>query len=62
MQTEVSVPVRVNEVARKTIRNTLTVNGTVSPTGTSEVKTKQKVNTVCNAILVQEAHIKWGTG
>lgn len=41
-QTEVSVPVRVNEVARKTIRNTLTVNGTVSPTGTSEAKTESE--------------------
>jgi membrane fusion protein, multidrug efflux system len=39
-QSEVSVPVRVTEVAKKTIRNTLTVNGTVSPTGTSEVKTE----------------------
>jgi len=41
-QTEVSVPVRVTEVARKTIRNTLTVNGTVSPTGTSEAKTESE--------------------
>lgn len=39
-QSDVSVPVRVTEVAKKTIRNTLTVNGTVSPTGTSEVKTE----------------------
>ena len=39
-QSDVSVPVRVTEVVKKTIRNTLTVNGTVSPTGTSEVKTE----------------------
>jgi membrane fusion protein, multidrug efflux system len=39
-QSDVSVPVRVTEVSKKTIRNTLTVNGTVSPTGTSEVKTE----------------------
>lgn len=39
-QAEVSVPVQVVDVTKKMIMNTLTVNGTVSPTGTIELQTE----------------------
>lgn len=37
---DVSVPVRVADVTKKTIFNTMTINGTVSPTGTVELMTE----------------------
>jgi membrane fusion protein, multidrug efflux system len=37
---DVSVPVRVADVTKKTIYNTLTINGTVSPVGTVDVVTE----------------------
>lgn len=37
---DVSVPVRVTEVAKKTIYNTLAINGTVTPAGSAEINTE----------------------
>jgi len=37
---DVSVPVKVSEVGRKPIYNTLTINGTVKPTGSVELSTE----------------------
>ena len=35
---DVSVPVRVSDVVKKTIYNTLTINGTVTPAGSADRK------------------------
>lgn len=46
---DVSVPVRVTDVVKKTIFNTLTINGTVSPVGTVTLSTEAEGNyTIAN--------------
>jgi membrane fusion protein, multidrug efflux system len=45
---DVSVPVRLTDVVKKPIFNTLTINGTVSPTGSMELSTEATGNYLLN--------------